>query len=126
MITKHPETADKQTEDGAQGCCRPFDGERGTSLPAVWTWVARTVRGYRRAYGLLRRAMADLAPTKTARTIEINQERLAHEYSRGYLAGWRECFEECLEAVEDEIARTDEIWRIGAALAGSKEIRRKN
>jgi hypothetical protein len=35
--------------------------------------------------------------------VHQDQERLAEEYSRGYMAGWRECFQTCLQAVEDEI-----------------------
>ncbi len=35
------------------------------------------------------------------------RERLAEEYASGYLVGWRECFQACLEVVEDEIAGAD-------------------
>jgi hypothetical protein len=35
------------------------------------------------------------------------QQKIAEEYARGYLAGWRECFHSCLAAVEEEITRGD-------------------
>src|SRR5262249_20241929 len=35
-----------------------------------------------------------------------DRERLADEYARGYLAGWRECFQTCLTAVEEELGRS--------------------
>ena len=41
------------------------------------------------------------------------RERLAEEYARGYRAGWRECFQTCLSAVEEEIAR---VWTIPGTL----------
>ncbi|MFZ3214880.1 MAG: hypothetical protein WA192_02365 [Candidatus Acidiferrales bacterium] len=42
------------------------------------------------------------------------RERLAEEYARGYMAGWRECFQTCLSAVEDEVARVDDAWEVGS------------
>ena len=65
-------------------------------------------------------------PTNGIRHSQVDRERLAAEYYRGYMAGWRECFEQCLEAVEDEITRTDDIWQMGAALTGAKNIQRDN
>jgi hypothetical protein len=31
------------------------------------------------------------------------RQRLAEEYAQGYSCGWRECFQACLEVVEEEI-----------------------
>jgi len=50
------------------------------------------------------------------------RERLAEEYARGYMAGWRECFQTCLSAVEEEIAR---VWTIPGTLDRSSP-RRQN
>lgn len=47
------------------------------------------------------------------------RERLADEYSRGYLAGWRESFDSCLSAIEDECGRAKEIWQVGELLRGA-------
>lgn len=44
------------------------------------------------------------------------QQKIAEEYARGYLAGWRECFHSCLTAVEEEITRGDGGWDIRALL----------
>jgi hypothetical protein len=42
------------------------------------------------------------------------QVRAADEYARGYLAGWRECFNTCLEAVEEEMAAAEIVELRGA------------
>jgi hypothetical protein len=55
-----------------------------------------------------------------------DRERLAYEYSRGYQAGWRECFSTCLQVFEDEITAADELWRIGAILTDSNRTQRDN
>lgn len=49
------------------------------------------------------------------------RQRLAEEYAQGYMAGWRECFETCLEAVEDELVRASEAWNIGGVLGKPEE-----
>jgi hypothetical protein len=55
-----------------------------------------------------------------------DRQRLAEEYARGYLVGWRECFDTCLAAVESEIARSDQIWDVGDLLAGTPKFSRDN
>jgi hypothetical protein len=44
------------------------------------------------------------------------RQRLAEEYSRGYLVGWQECFRACLEIVEDELTHPSDLLDIGAFL----------
>jgi hypothetical protein len=44
------------------------------------------------------------------------QQKIAEEYARGYLAGWRECFHSCLTAVEEELTRGENGWDIRALL----------
>lgn len=94
---------------------------------AAW---ARALLVFRESCHWVRRTWARPAspavPTINITDSQANRESLATEYSRGYMAGWRECFEQCLEAVEDEIARTDDIWRMGAALTSSKNNQREN
>jgi hypothetical protein len=46
------------------------------------------------------------------------RQRLAEEYSQGYLAGWQECYSACLNAVEEELSQKCEIWAAGALLSG--------
>jgi len=53
-------------------------------------------------------------------------QRLADEYARGYLAGWRECYRACLDVMEEEIARTDDVWEIGALLTGTPKVSQEN
>ena len=54
------------------------------------------------------------------------RERLADEYARGYLNGWRECFSACLTVVEDEFERGQETWSAGALLTDSGDAKREN
>jgi hypothetical protein len=66
------------------------------------------------------------ARSQQSKRTEENRVRLAHEYSEGYIAGWRECFDACLQAVEDEFASRDDAWQLGASLIGSGESRQDN
>ena len=40
----------------------------------------------------------------------------AQDVSKGYLAGWRECFHSCLAAVEEEMSRNESEWDVGGIL----------
>ena len=57
--------------------------------------------------------MACILPGRDRQTvIEAQQEfqvrkRLADEYARGFLRGWRECFDVCAEALGDEWPEAD-------------------
>jgi len=99
----------------------------GVYYPAPLHWVLRALReiGYR--VGLALRAPdmehADLLAMQRSHS---ERQRFADEYARGYLAGWRECFHTCLEAVEEEIGRADEIWDVGDLLAGTPKPSRDN
>jgi hypothetical protein len=44
------------------------------------------------------------------------RERLAEEYARGYMIGWRECFQTCMSAVEEEMSRADDSWDVASFL----------
>jgi len=54
------------------------------------------------------------------------RERLADEYARGYLNGWRECFRACLGVVEEELDRSEDTWAAGALLAETGDPRLEN
>jgi hypothetical protein len=54
------------------------------------------------------------------------RERLADEYARGYMAGWRECFQTCLTAVEEELTAPGDVWEIGAVLVDSPGSQKEN
>lgn len=96
-------------------------------LTAPWGWIRRAFRElHYRFHAALTMPSLQEALAEHARQRELDRERLAHEYSRGYMAGWRECFDTCLQAVEDEIATGDDVWRMGAFLTGSNSIQRDN
>lgn len=99
----------------------------GVYYPAPLHWV---LRGLRELSYRLRVALR--APRiERAQAFEMNRahrdrKRLAEEYARGYMSGWRECYEACLIAVEDEISQSSEVWEIEDLLVATPKPRRKN
>jgi hypothetical protein len=99
----------------------------GVYFPVPLHWLFRAMREF--AY---RVQIAMHAPgLEGAQVFELqraNRQRqiLADEFARGYLAGWHECFEACLTAVEEEISRSDDVWELGALLADAPDEGRKN
>jgi len=119
--------------------CILKDITRGGTIPAGWRlawheprrrvavyapiplhWVMRFAREFTHR---LRWAFA--APTiEKSESFEVERgrqerQRLADEYSRGYLNGRRECFDACLGAIEDECGRAKEMWQVVELLRGS-------
>jgi hypothetical protein len=100
----------------------------GVYYPAPLHWLLRAARE------LIHRARVAMEAPSTERAevfrmqrVHQERERMAEEYSRGYLAGWRECFHTCLAAVEEEIARVDDTWEVGSFLpAAPKPPKPKN
>lgn len=81
---------------------------------AAWLqmWRGWVVRGWRE---IAWRADVALRAPSLARQQAANEERayleekrLSEEYARGYLCGWQECFEACVEAIEEEIGALEE------------------
>jgi len=99
----------------------------GIYYPAPLHWVLRGLREF--SY---RMRVALRAPRiERAQALEMNRahrdrQRLADEYARGYMAGWRECYDACLDAVEEEITRASDVWEVGDVLAGTPKAPRKN
>jgi hypothetical protein len=99
----------------------------GVYYPAPLHWIFRGAREF--TYRVL---LAVRAPEiERAQAFEMNRvhrerQRLADEYARGYMAGWRECYDTCLEAVEEEITRSSEVWEAGELLANAPTPPRKN
>src|ERR1700692_2204924 len=54
------------------------------------------------------------------------RQRMADEYARGYLSGWRECFNACMHAVEEELTVSEDVWAVGDMLADAPKLPRKN
>jgi len=55
-----------------------------------------------------------------------DQQRIAEEYSRGYMSGWRECYQACIDAIEGEMDRAEEVWDVGALLTDGTDTRPQN
>lgn len=98
----------------------------GIYYPAPLNWVLRAMReiGYRLRIAL-RAPLIECAQAFEMQRKHRERERLADEYARGYLAGWRECFQTCLDAVEQEMGRVEEVWDIDSILAESPKTPRQ-
>jgi len=99
----------------------------GVYYPAPLNWVVRGLREF--SYRLriaLRAPRIEQAQVFEMQRTHRERQRLAEEYGRGYLAGWRECFQVCLEAVEEEIARVDEAFDVSTWLALPPKSKAKN
>ena len=98
----------------------------GVYYPPPMHWVMRAWREiayrWRLAIRAPRRECADVFEMQRR---QRERARLADEYARGYLAGWRECFSICMEAVE-ELAHSDDLWDIGAMFSETKKTPRAN
>jgi hypothetical protein len=85
--------------------------------PPPLHWLLRVIREI--AYRL--RIAWDAPPIERSQVFQMqrthrHRQRLADEYSRGYLVDWHECFRECLEIVEDELTHPSQILDISAFL----------
>jgi len=98
----------------------------GIYYPAPLNRVLRLMREIRyRLRIALRAPLIECAQVFEMQRKHRERERLADEYARGYLAGWRECFQTCLDAVEQEMGRVEEVWDIGSLLAESPKTPRQ-
>jgi len=96
----------------------------GVYFPAPLHWVLRMLRELKHRCRLAVRApRIECAEVFQMQRDHRQRERMAAEYARGYLNGWRECFHVCLDAVEEEIDKVDEAWNIGAMLPAPKPPR---
>lgn len=89
----------------------------GVYYPAPLHWIVRVLREF--AYRL--RAALQTPGIERAEIFQMQRtyrerQRLAEEYARGYMAGWRECFDVCLDAVEQEMAGGNEAWDVASLL----------
>jgi hypothetical protein len=100
----------------------------GVYFPAAVHWLARLLRELRhRVQVALRAPGIELAEVFQMQQEHREREHLAEEYARGYMVGWRECFQTCLSAVEEEISRGDEPRDVSSLLpAAPKPPRGEN
>jgi hypothetical protein len=99
----------------------------GVYFPAPLHRILRMVREL--AYRV--RIAAHAPSLEIAQVFEMQRthrerQHLADEYARGYLAGWRECLDTCLETVSEEIGRADVTWEVGGLLAEALDPPCKN
>jgi hypothetical protein len=99
----------------------------GVYYPSPLHWVLRALR---EIFHRLRVAMCSPA-IECTQIFEMqhghrDRQRMADEYARGYLIGWRECFHACLEAVEAELTRSDDVWDIGDLLTDASKPPKDN
>src|SRR5271155_2989912 len=78
----------------------------GVYYPAPLHWIARAMR--EAAYRLrlaLRAPGMEGAQFLAMQQADRERQRMADEYARGYMAGWRECFQACVDAIQGEMSR---------------------
>lgn len=96
----------------------------GVYFPVPLHWALRELRELGHRLQLARRApRIECSEVFQMQRAHRERERLAAEYARGYINGWRECFHVCLDAVEEEIERVDEAWDVGSMLPAPKPPR---
>ena len=92
----------------------------GVYFPAPLHVVARAWRDFRYRLRVAREAYAlEHADFVAMQREHAERERMADEYARGYLNGWRECYRDCIAVLESEFTRGaagDDVWALGAAL----------
>lgn len=99
----------------------------GIYYPAPLHWIARLL-----SECLYRLKLAIRAPRiERAAFIAMqrshnDRQRMADEYSRGYMAGWRECYQACIDAIESEMDRAEEVWDVGTLLTNETKVRPQN
>ncbi len=100
----------------------------GVYYPAPLNWIPRMLREARYRLRIALRAPGIEASQFFAmQRAHQRRQCMADEYARGYVVGWRECFQTCVEAIEDEMSRGDQGWELGSLLTnGGKPPRPDN
>lgn len=99
----------------------------GVYYPSPLHWVLRASREvFYRLSIALRSPGIECSQIFEMQRTHRDRQRMADEYARGYLLGWRECFHTCLEAVEEELTRSDDVWDIGALLTETPKLPKDN
>ncbi len=99
----------------------------GVYYPSPLHWVLRVLREvFYRVRMALHAPEIECTQIFEMQRAHHDRQRLADEYARGYLAGWRECFHACLAAVEEELSRSGDVWEIGALLTETPPSQKEN
>ena len=82
--------------------------QAGVYLPIPFHWIARGIReiGYRLKVAWSAPRLEVREYQEATRNFR-DRERMAEEFARGYLCGWRECFDACKEAMSVEVAKSN-------------------
>ena len=88
----------------------------GVYYPPPLNWLMAALRELRyRLRIALRAPRIEAAQFFAMQRYHHQRQRMADEYASGYMAGWHECFQTCVEAIEDELHK-DDVWDVGALL----------
>ena len=102
----------------------------GVYYPRPLNWLLRAVREFiYRVQLAVHAPRLECAQVFDMQRLHRERERLAVEYARGYVTGWRECFHACLDVVEDEIAGAQgvyEAYDVAGWLAAGPEPGKEN
>lgn len=99
----------------------------GIYFPRPLHWILRALRELvYRAQIAWRAPRIERAEFFEMQRTHRERQRLAEEYARGYLIGWRECFQACLEVVEDEIRQANDALDVSAWLPVDAAPRHEN
>ena len=99
----------------------------GVYYPPPLHWVLRALREFiYRLRAAVRAPEIECGQIFEMQRTHRDRQRMADEYARGYLIGWRECFHACLEAVEEELTRADDVWEIGALSVDTQKLPKDN
>jgi len=90
----------------------------GVYSPMPLHWILRLGRECaHRAANAVTAPTIERAQELAMRRREEERQQMADEYSRGYLAGWRACFDSCLSVVEGELEDASSVWEFGEWMA---------
>jgi len=99
----------------------------GVYYPSLLHRLLRLLRDvFYRVRMAVRGPQSERTQVLEAQRAHHDRARLADEYARGYLAGWRECFHACLSAVEEEFTDSRQIWTMGDLLTNDSPSQKDN
>ena len=102
----------------------------GVYYPRPLNWLLRAVREFiYRVQLAVHAPRLECAQVFDMQRLHRERERLAVEYARGYITGWRECFRACLDVVEEEISCANgvyEAYDVAGWLAAGPEPWKEN
>lgn len=99
----------------------------GIYYPAAFSWIMRALRELKYRIRIAWQApRIEAAQFFAMQRANEQRQRFADEYARGYMMGWRECFDTCVDAIQDEMSRGDQVWEIGSLLTDAGKPPRPN